>query len=263
MLISLETKKALVCGATGGIGKAIAIEMAASGAEVTLLARNAAALEQTLGELNTSKGQKHRYLQADFSQPNQVLATVEQQLKQGYSWHILVNNTGGPTPGKAIDAPAEQYLQGFNMHVVCSQLLAQALLPYMQSESYGRIINVISTSVKVPIAGLGVSNTIRGAMNSWAKTLSQELGPDGITVNNVLPGFTDTGRLDKIIANKAKSSGQSEAQMAEQMKQWVPARRFGRAEEVAAAAVFLASEKASYISGANLPVDGGRTQALW
>jgi 3-oxoacyl-[acyl-carrier protein] reductase len=176
--------------------------------------------------------------------------------------HILVNNTGGPPGGPAIDATPEEYLAAFNSHLICNQVLTRAVVPSMKSERYGRIINVISTSVKVPIRGLGVSNTVRGAVANWAKTLSLELGSFGITVNNVLPGATQTSRLDWLIKSKAEKSGKSEAEVRQEMTSEIPAGRIGEASEVAAAIAFLASPAASYINGVNLPVDGGRTGSL-
>jgi len=176
--------------------------------------------------------------------------------------HILVNNTGGPPAGLAVDASFEQFLQAFNNHLLCNQALVQAVVPGMRRLRYGRIINIISTSVKQPIPGLGVSNTIRAAVANWAKTLATELGPDGITVNNVLPGMTETERLRSLIATRAAQSNRTEADVSQSMKDEIPLRRFAVPAEIAAAVAFLASPAASYINGINLPVDGGRTQSL-
>ena len=148
------------------------------------------------------------------------------------------------------------------MHVVCNQILSQAVIDSMKKAYYGRVVNVISTSVKVPINGLGVSNTIRGAVASWAKTMANELGQYGITVNNVLPGFTNTNRLKTIISKKAQVQKVSEEDIANSMLSTVPSSRFGDAEEVANAIAFLCSPAAAYINGINLPVDGGRTGTL-
>jgi 3-oxoacyl-[acyl-carrier protein] reductase len=263
MNIDLRGKKAFVCGSTQGIGKAAAAEMAALGANIVLVARNEDALKLVLGELDTSQGQKHSYLMSNFSRPDELKATVAEYLAANADpVHILVNNTGGPAGGRAIDDDPQKFIDTFNAHLVCNQILAQALVPGMRSEKYGRIINVISTSVKQPIPGLGVSNTVRGAVASWAKTLAYELGPDGITVNNVLPGSTMTGRLQSIIANKAKAAGKTIEEIEADMRREVPAGRFGTAEEIANAIAFLASPAAAYINGINLPVDGGRTGCL-
>jgi 3-oxoacyl-[acyl-carrier protein] reductase len=263
MDISLMERKAFVCGSTQGIGKAAALELAALGASVVLVARNEDALRTTLEELDASQGQKHSYIAADFSEPAILKTKVAEYLAQHPEpVHVLVNNTGGPAGGKAIDDDPQKFLDTFNAHLICNQILAQALVPGMKAEKYGRIINVISTSVKQPIAGLGVSNTIRGAVASWAKTLAGELGGFGITVNNVLPGSTMTGRLRSIIENKAKVAGKSVAEVEAEMQREVPAGRFGTAEEIANAIAFLASPAAAYINGINLPVDGGRTGCL-
>ncbi|HEV7645049.1 MAG TPA: SDR family oxidoreductase [Pyrinomonadaceae bacterium] len=263
MNINLAGKKAFVCGSTQGIGKAAAVEMAALGANVVLVARNEDTLKLVLDELDTSAGQKHSYIAADFSQPDDVKKSIEKYLADDPApVHILVNNTGGPPAGKAIDADAEEFIRAFKSHLVCNQILAQALVPGMKAEKYGRIINVISTSVKQPIPGLGVSNTIRGAVASWAKTLAGELGEFGITVNNVLPGSTMTGRLQSIIETKARKAGVTIEEMEAGMQREIPAARFGTAAEIANAIAFLASPAASYINGINLPVDGGRTNSL-
>lgn len=263
MNISLNKKKAFVCGSTQGIGKAAASELAALGANIVLVARNEDALKLTLGELDATQGQKHEYVAADFSNPAALKNSVEAYLaKNPEPVHILVNNTGGPAGGRAIDDDPQKFIDTFNAHLVCNQILAQALVPGMRAEKYGRIINVISTSVKQPIAGLGVSNTIRGAVASWAKTLAGELAADGITVNNVLPGSTMTGRLQSIIETKAKNAGKTVSEITADMQREVPAARFGTAEEIANAIAFLASSAAAYINGINLPVDGGRTGCL-
>ncbi|HRI27441.1 MAG TPA: SDR family oxidoreductase [Chitinophagales bacterium] len=263
MNLQLTHKNALVCGSTQGIGKAAAIELALLGANVVLLARNETALKTTLQELDRSKGQTHYYLCADFSQPQTVQQTVAQFIETtGATLHILVNNTGGPPGGPITQATPDAFLSAYHNHLICNQLLAQTLLPGMKQAQYGRIINVISTSVKTPIAGLGVSNTTRWAVAGWAKTWANEVGQFGITVNNVLPGFTATQRLSSIITNKAAGLHTTTQAVETEMLQTIPARRFGQAHEVAAAIAFLASPAAAYINGINLPVDGGRTDAL-
>jgi len=261
MNLDLKGKRAVVCGSTQGIGKASALELALLGAEVTLVARNEESLKSTLKELSASAGQKHNWLVADFGYPDQVKEVIE-SFVQHHKVHILINNTGGPPAGQAIDASPEEFIKAFSSHLICNQIMAQAVVPGMQAAGYGRIINIISTSVKVPLRGLGVSNTTRGAVASWAKTLSFELGQFGITVNNVLPGTTMTGRLDSIIRNKADKSGKSYEEVKNEMVAEVPAGRISEPHEVAAAVAFLASPAASYINGINVPVDGGRTGSL-
>ena len=263
MDINLNGKKAFVCGSTQGIGKAAAVELANLGASVVLLARNEESLKKVKNELPVSHGQQHDYIVADFSKPDDLKFKVSEYLeKNNQPVHILVNNTGGPPAGRAIDAELQEFVTAFQNHLLCNHILVQSLVDGMKAEKYGRIINVISTSVKQPIVGLGVSNTIRGAVASWAKTLAGELGEFGITVNNVLPGSTRTGRIESIIKTKAQKSSESQENVQKAMEAEIPARRFAEAFEVANAVAFLASPAASYINGINLPVDGGRTGCL-
>ena len=258
MELGLQNKNALVCGSTQGIGKATAISLAKEGINITLIARNETALQEVLKELPQNGQQKHGYLVADFSKPDQVKEVVS----TNKSFHILINNTGGPKSGAIINASVEEFSAAFQMHVLVNQILVQAVVPFMKKECFGRIINIISTSVKEPIPGLGVSNTIRNAVANWSKTMAGELAEFGITMNNVLPGFTDTARLDQIIKVKAAGANTSIEKMAQIMKDYVPAKRFAKPEETANAVTFLASNSASYITGINLPVDGGRTKSL-
>ncbi len=262
MNLDLSKKGALVCGSTEGIGRAIAIELAKMGASVTLMARNEDKLKSVLSVLESSGEQHHDYICADFDHPDQVKTQVDEYLQKGGTFHILINNTGGPAAGKAIDAHLDEFRIAFNRHLICNQILSQAVVSGMKAAGYGRIVNIISTSVKSPLPNLGVSNTIRGAVANWAKTLSVELAPFGITVNNVLPGATSTGRLAAIIENKAAKSGISKEEATFAMLAEIPAKRFASAEEVAAAACFLASPSGAYINGINLPVDGGRLSCL-
>jgi 3-oxoacyl-[acyl-carrier protein] reductase len=261
MEISLLGKNALVGGGSAGIGRSIAIELALLGANVTVLARTESSLVETVRMLDTSQHQQHGYIVADYSN-SQVLSAKVGQLLEERAIHVLVNNTGGPPGGPLTSAQTEDLLSAYNNHLICNHLLVQAVVPGMKAAGFGRIINVISTSVKEPIEGLGVSNTTRWAVASWAKTLSVELGPFGITVNNVLPGFTQTSRLDEIIEKRMAGTGLSRDAVASGMMGQVPLRRFARPEEIAAAAAFLASPAAGYVNGINLPVDGGRTKSL-
>ena len=259
MPLGLEGKHAVVCGATQGIGLAAAQHLAGLGAQVTLVARNAERLEAALKQLPNPE--RHAVAQADFSRPEEVKTAIA-KVVEAHPAHILINNTGGPAGGPIVEAEVEAFLNTFQQHLVCNHLLAQAVLPGMKAAGYGRIINVISTSVKQPLNNLGVSNTIRGAVANWAKTWANEVGVHGITVNNVLPGATNTARLEQIVANKASKTGASTAEIRAQMANVVPMKRTGEPEEVARAIAFLASPSASYISGINLPVDGGRTSSL-
>ncbi len=261
MNLNLKGKTAVVCGSTQGIGYAAALEIAMLGANVVLVARNEEKLQSALKTLDTTHGQQHAYLIADFAYPQSVEDAIKSFAANNVA-HILVNNTGGPPPGPAIEADIEAFRIAFNSHLICNQILAQALVPKMKEAGYGRIINVISTSVKQPLANLGVSNTIRGAVASWSKTLAMELGRYNITVNNVLPGATETGRLEQIMKNKAEKTGATANDVKHEMSEEVPMKRLAQPEEIAAAIAFLASPAASYINGINVPVDGGRTLCL-
>jgi 3-oxoacyl-[acyl-carrier protein] reductase len=257
----LKGKTALVAGSSQGIGLASAQQLAAFGADCVLIARNHAALEQAIATLDTSMGQQHSFLVADFSAPETVRTAVEGLLKDRIV-HILVNNSGGPAAGPVTEATPEAFLSAFHQHLICNHILATLVTPGMKQAGYGRIINIISTSVKIPLKNLGVSNTIRGAVASWAKTMANELGQFGITVNSVLPGATATGRLDAIISGKAAKTGASQDAVAQEMVEEIPARRFGKPEEIAAVVAFLATPAAAYVNGTAIPVDGGRTGSI-
>ncbi len=262
MNINLNNKNALVCGSTQGIGKASAIALAQLGANITLIARNEDKLKDVITELPNNGNQSHHYLVADFRNPVKLGKIVTKHLENINTIHILINNTGGPAGGPIFSADLSEFDAAFTQHLKSNHALAQAVVPSMKKAGYGRIINMISTSVKQPLDGLGVSNTIRGAVASWSKTLANELGQFGITVNNVLPGATGTVRLKQIIENKASKSGKTIAEVEQIMQNQVPMKRFAKPEEIANAVAFLASEAASYINGVNLPVDGGRTKSL-
>jgi len=262
MNLDLKNKRAIVCGSTQGIGKAVAMELAHLGANVTLIARNEESLKQVKSELPTNGSQLHSYLCADFSDQKKLKELVEQFIQRVGHINILVNNTGGPPAGPIINAKPEEFITAFNNHLICNHILVQACVEGMKNSAYGRIINIISTSVKMPLPNLGVSNTIRAAVGNWAKTLANELGKSGITVNNVLPGATSTQRLAGIIENKASKTNVSNEEVKNQMLHEIPLGRFADAAEVANAVAFLASPAAAYINGINLPVDGGRTGNL-
>tara|TARA_R110002072_G_scaffold281509_2_gene443975 strand:- start:512 stop:1291 length:780 start_codon:yes stop_codon:yes gene_type:complete len=259
MNLDLKGKTALVCGSTAGIGKAIAIELAELGANIILMARNEAKLQSTIKELSKAENQKHLYAVADFSDITSVKKAVE-SISQNIN--ILINNTGGPPGGPIVDAETSEFVTAFSMHLLCNHTLVQGIKDGMIESGYGRIINIISTSVKQPLNGLGVSNTVRGAVANWSKTMANELGVHGITVNNVLPGATATERLSSIVANKAVKTGKEEDEVMKAMENQVPMKRVAEPEEIAAAVAFLASPAASYINGINVPVDGGRTGCL-
>ena len=261
MNVSLTGKTAVVCGSTQGIGLATAKELSLLGAQCILLARDQNALEQAVKELPAGNGQVHAFAVADFTMPEQVQKAIE-TVTHNQTVHILVNNSGGPPAGPIINATSSDFLKGMTQHLLNNHYLVQAVLPGMQKENYGRIINIISTSVKVPLKNLGVSNTVRHAVAAWAKSLANEIGAFDITINNVLPGFTDTARLTSLVEHTAASLNKTVEAVRESMQQEVPLKRFGRADEIAAVAAFLATPAASYINGASIPVDGGRTGSI-
>lgn len=260
--MELVGKYAIVCGSTQGIGLASAKLMASRGAKITLVARNEDKLKEAVNSLDSANGQLHNYLVADFSKPEELKSVVQSYVNDGNKPHILVNNSGGPKGGLIKDAEESEFIDAFNQHLICNHIMVKALLPGMIENGLGRIINVISTSVKQPLNGLGVSNTIRGAVANWSKTLANELGQYNITVNNVLPGATNTGRLQSIAESKAGKTNQTIEQIFSGMAEQSPMQRIAEPEEVAEAIAFLASERASYINGINIPVDGGRTKSL-
>ena len=261
MDIDLTGKHALVCGASQGIGLATAQALAELGADVTLLARREERLRELISTLPTGKGQTHGWIAVDSADTDALRAKVE-ALVAAKPVHILVNNTGGPPPGPVHGAQIAAFEAAYRQHLIANHVLAETVVPGMERDGYGRIVNVISTSVKEPLQGLGVSNTTRWAVASWAKTLATELAPRGITVNNVLPGSTETPRIEQIIDNTSAKTGRSREDVFEKMVSEIPMRRFARPEETAAAIAFLCSPAASYITGVNLPVDGGRTRSL-
>ena len=251
-----EGKTALVGGSTQGIGLATAKLLASKGCKLVLLARN----EEKLQAIIDTLGQSHQYIVCDQSNIDSVHAACFKLTTLPID--IVINNTGGPAAGLANSATFNEYINAFQQHLIANQLILQAVLPHMKANNFGRIINIISTSVKQPLKGLGVSNTIRGAVASWSKTLATELGPFAITVNNVLPGATSTERLATIIENNSAKQGLEKDYIEQEMLEEIPLKRFAKPEEIAEAVSFLASNAASYINGINLPVDGGRTLCL-
>ena len=245
-MINLDGKRALVCGGTSGIGKAAAISLSECGAEVVILSRSAS------GE-NT--------LTCDLEDLDSLTISVTKEIEKNGNFEILINNSGGPPSGPLIDATPHDFEKAFRRHVLASQTLVQLILPGMKTANYGRIINIISTSVKEPIPGLGVSNTIRGAMASWSKTLSKEL-PPSVTINNVLPGFTNTERLTELKETLSKQKGISQEEVEMAWLSTVPEGRLAEPSELGKVVAFLSSPAASFVRGTSIPVDGGRTGSI-
>jgi 3-oxoacyl-[acyl-carrier protein] reductase len=261
MQLSLTGKHALVGGSTQGIGLAIAQELALLGATCTLISRNETSLQKAVSTLNTGQQQQHDYLVADYSNYEEVKEVVAGYVAKN-NIHILINNSGGPAAGPITEATPEAFFSAFQQHLICNQLITQLVIPGMKADNYGRVVNVISTSVKIPLKGLGVSNTIRGAVASWAKTMSNELAPFGITVNNILPGATATARLETIVNNKSAKTGHAKDAVEQEMIDEIPMKRFGQPSEIGAVAAFLTTPAAAYLTGVSIPVDGGRTGSL-
>jgi 3-oxoacyl-[acyl-carrier protein] reductase len=261
MDLDLSGRHALVCGASEGIGRAAAHELALLGADVTVLARRAEVLEQVAAALPRRESQQHGFLAVDMSRTDTLRAQAE-ALAAARPVQVLVNNTAGPPGGPAYTAGEDAFLEAFRRHLLANQALVQALLPGMRAANWGRIVNIVSTSVREPIPNLGVSNTIRGAVAGWAKTLSRELAPFGITVNNVLPGYTETGRIDQIVRDRVAATGRSAEAILDGMRGNVPAGRFAAPSEIGGVVAFLASPAAGYVNGVSLAVDGGRMQSI-
>jgi 3-oxoacyl-[acyl-carrier protein] reductase len=261
MDLSLQRKTAVICGSSQGLGLASAKELALLGANCILIARNKEKLEVAVNSLAKADGQKHSYKVADFFNSEEVRSVINEILNEG-PVHILVNNSGGPPSGIVSKAKEEEFTKAFNQHLINNHILATAVIPGMKAEGFGRIINIISTSVKIPLPYLGVSGTIRAAVATWGKLLSHDLGQFNITVNNVLPGYNETERLESLISSNAQKKNITKEEAAKEMYSDIPMKRFGRPEEFGAVVAFIASPAASYINGASIPVDGGRSGAL-
>lgn len=251
-------RHAFVSGATQGIGKATAIALATAGATVTVCGRNDQGLIRALEALPTTAGQKHWSVEVDFVSARDVEFAATTHLASAGPVHILINNTGGPPAGSVIEAKPEDFTRAFEMQLLASHALVQVFAPGMRQAAFGRIINIASTSVVTPIRGLGVSNTVRAAVANWSRSLAVELAPFGITVNTILPGYTATARLAALFEGRARRAGMTIPEVEADAIRTVPMGRLAAPEEIAAVAAFLASDAASYITGVNLPVDGGR-----
>ena len=254
MKIDLTGKKALVGGSSKGIGLGIATELAKSGASVCLMARNESRLKEIVAQLPSSNN--HSYLVVDFSKFEDFKIKIEEYVKNNQV-DILINNTQGPPAGNSLSKNIDSYQEAFDLLFKSVVHTTSLVIPGMQKNKWGRIINVTSVSVKEPLNYLVLSNSIRSAVVAWAKSLSVDLGPDGITVNSILTGYFDTERIKELNKEKSKSLNISEAEVLDKMKSIVPASRLGRPEEYGYLVSFLSSDNAAYINGASIPIDGG------
>ncbi|MFD0796661.1 SDR family oxidoreductase [Maribacter chungangensis] len=261
MKISLLGKKALVGGSSGGIGKAIAEQLAASGASVTLMARNENKLKTVVAGLATSEGQLHQYLVVDFSDLEGYKKRISTYFESN-SVDILVNNTQGPPAGNALEKKVEDYQDAFDLLFKTVVHTTELALANMVKNQWGRIINVASVSVKEPLSYLALSNSIRASLVTWAKSLATDVGAEQITVNSILTGYFDTERIAQLNTKKAAQLGISPNDVLTDMKSKVPLKRIGDPKEYGYLVAFLASDKAAYISGTQIPIDGGLLKSL-
>ena len=261
MEIDLTGKFALVGGSTDGIGKAIATRLAASGASVCIMARNKSKLEKVVNELDTSRNQKHKFLEVDFSNYNLFSKSIKYFFETNHI-DILVNNTQGPEGGSALEKSIDDYQSAFDLLFKCAVKTSLLALTNMRDKKWGRIINVASISVKEPLNYLVLSNSLRSALVTWSKTLSVDIAKFNITINNVLTGYFNTERLKQLNSKKAEKLGINISTIEDKIKDTIPMKRFGDPEEYANLVCFLASEKSDYITGINIPIDGGFLKSL-
>jgi 3-oxoacyl-[acyl-carrier protein] reductase len=262
MEISLLGKRALVGGSSRGIGLAIAKQLAASGASVTVMARNASTLKKIIDELPvTNKEQRHQFLVVDFTDFEGYKETLTAYFEKR-SVDILINNTQGPEAGTSLEKKVSDYQKAFDVLFKSVVFTTQLALDNMKKQQWGRIINVASVSVKEPLSYLVLSNTIRAAVVTWAKSLATEIAPYRITVNNILTGYFDTERLTELNEKKAEQLGIPSTEVRAHMISQVPMQRIGDPKEYGFLVTFLASELSGYITGASIPIDGGLLKSL-
>lgn len=256
MIIDLKGKHALVGGSSKGIGAAIARQLAKSGARVTLAARSGERLAKLASTLREETKLDHDYLEVDYSRKAAYFERIGEFLDRN-PVDILVNNTQGPPAGTSLDMASEDYQKAFDLLFQTVVHTTRCALPHMQSQRWGRIINVASVSVREPLGYLALSNSMRSALVSWGKTLASDVGPYQITVNSILTGYFDTERLASLNAAKARQMGIPEEEVIAELQSRVPLKRLGRPEEYGYLAAYLASEQAAYMTGTVIPLDGG------
>lgn len=261
MNISLQGKKALVGGSSKGIGAAIAKQLAASGASVTLMARSEGRMQELIEEMDSSQGQQHQFLSVDFTDFEAYKAKIRAYFETN-TVDILVNNTQGPEGGGALEKKVDDYQNAFDLLFKSVVYTTELALKHMQEQHWGRIINIASISVKEPLNYLALSNTIRAAVVTWAKSLAYDVAKDGITVNSTLTGYFDTDRIAQLNSKKAEKMGVSPDEVRSNMEEQVPVKRIGDPKEYGYLVTFLASEQAAFITGTNIPIDGGLLKSL-
>lgn len=261
MKIDLSGRTAMVCGSSGGLGLAIAHGLAGAGCNLVLCARSAAKLDAA-SEALSATGVALQTVPTDLTSVAQIDDLARAALERFGTIDILINNAGGPPGGTFDDLDEAAWRAAVDLTLMSAIEVTRRLLPAMRAQRWGRVINVTSTSVKQPVNGLILSNSIRLAVVGWAKTLANEIGPDQVTVNNVCPGYTTTDRLDELAASVAARQGIDAEKVHENWAALVPLQRLATPQEFANVVVFLASEQASYVHGATIAVDGGRNQSM-
>jgi 3-oxoacyl-[acyl-carrier protein] reductase len=263
MDLGLKGRVALIAAASSGIGFAAARELAREGARVFLCSRDEGRARAAAERIRNETGAEAFGIRADVTSDEDAARFVELAQESAGRVDILVTNAGGSPSSTFAETSLEMYRKAFELNALSAIRLAQLVVPSMRERRWGRIINITSISVKQPINGLLLSNTIRAGLTGWAKTLSTEVAADGVTVNSVAPGYTLTERQDELAEARGRMSGKTKEEMIEMWAAEIPIRRLASAEEIAAAVAFLASERASYITGVTLQVDGGWVRGLF
>ncbi len=261
MDLGLEGKVAMVAAASQGLGRATALSLAKEGARLALCARHPEALEETAAEIRAATGAEVLTVATDLTDAEQIATFADRTLAQYGTVHVLVNNAGGPPPGAFEDLPDDAWDAAFTLTLMSAVRLTRAVLPNMRGQKWGRVVNISSFGTKQPINPLLLSNSLRLAVVGWAKTVSNLVAQDNVTINSVGPGWTWTDRVASLLAGRAEAGGKSEAEAEAEITATIPMRRMGRPEELADVVTFLCSERASYVTGTSLMVDGGAAQS--